>query len=413
MVNFMNYETKFYRFDNWSRADSCWSLSTGPDGRIYAAACVELTPGSSVCVTRYNDTFDRVDYLLELDKVVNDPRDSGRATQCKVHYSFAPSMHDGIMYMATHLSGAPIGHQVYSPWHSWYKSEVFRGSALIAFDTNTDKVLWYETMLPKQGCRCLCHDEELGVLYSLTYPLDHFVIYDLKTRTAYDIGRIGSVNSQAIFLDSHHCAYTASDQGQLLRYDPKTQKLETLPIFLPHEPFQIGWHSVIYDAIASPDGKYIYILTWIADPHLIRYEPDAGPYGKIEDFGRLTQERDTTLPMSTYLNHAGGLVFDNDGMLYVVVSKWNGDNQWEAISNRDLEAYGSVLRIDPDTGSRKEVAKLRRPLPDGSGHYVARGARDGRGDLFFGNVGTIPVGFFKMEMNVNKKNAHLPIRKWG
>lgn len=402
---------KFYRFEEWPGADSCWSLSTGPDGKIYAAACVELTPGSTVCITRYNDTLDKIDYLLEMDKVVNDPRDSGRATQCKVHYSFAPSLHDGIMYMATHLSGPPLGHQVYSPWHSWYRPEVFRGSALVAFDTNTDKVLWYETILPKEGCRCLCHDEELGCLYALTYPLDHFVVYDLKTKTVHDIGRIGSVNSQAIFFDSRHRVYTASDQGQLIRYDPDTQRLETLPIILPHEYFQTGWHSVIYDAVASPDSKYIYLSTWIADPHLIRYEPDKGPYGKMEDFGRLTQERDSTLPMSTYLNHAGGLVFGADGMLYLTISKWKDDTQ--PITTRGLDAYGSVLCIDPETGSRQEVAKLKRPLPDGSAHYVTRGARDRNGDIFFGNVGTVPVGFFKMQMNTKRKDAHLPLRMWG
>ena len=57
-----------------------------------------------------------MDYLFSLDEMVNDPGDSGRATQCKIHYSFAPSMSDGILYMATHLSGPPIDQPAYSPW---------------------------------------------------------------------------------------------------------------------------------------------------------------------------------------------------------------------------------------------------------------------------------------------------------
>ena len=406
-------DISFYRYDNWPKSDSCWSLSTGPDGRIYAAACVECTPGSAVCVTRYNEAKDAIDYILEVDKAVDAPRDSGRATQCKIHYGFAPSPRDGILYMATHLSGAPIGHKFYNPWYSWHRPEVFRGSALIAYDTASDKVLWYDTMLPKEGCRCLCYDDQRDWLYSLTYPRDHFVVYDLKTRTRRDVARIGSVNSQAIFLDARRRAYTADDQGYLVRFDPDRGRLETLPLRLPHEHFQTGWHSVLYDAVASPDHKYVWLVTWIADPHLIRYEPDAGPYGKIEDFGRLTQERDTTLPINTFINHAGGLVFGCDGMLYVVASRWREDNQSEGKQGRKLDGYGAVLRVDPQTGSREEVGRLLRPPPDGTGFYVSRAGRDRNGDLFFGNVGTTPVGFFRMRMNAKRKDAHLPLRMWG
>jgi len=83
----------------------------------------------------------------------------------KIHYSFAPSMHDHVMYMATHLSGPPIDLPVYNPWYSWHdKKRLFRGAALLAFDTQHDRVLWWDTMIPKEGCRCLLHDEERGLL---------------------------------------------------------------------------------------------------------------------------------------------------------------------------------------------------------------------------------------------------------
>ena len=83
----MLYKTKYYSFADHPDSDSCWSLSVDPDGRIYAVACCELTPGGIVKVTRYNENADRLDYLFDFDKIVDDPRDSGRATQCKIHYS--------------------------------------------------------------------------------------------------------------------------------------------------------------------------------------------------------------------------------------------------------------------------------------------------------------------------------------
>ncbi len=117
------YRTSWYPFTGHPDADTCWSVSVGPDGRIYAAACAESVPGGVVKVVRYNEQKDALDYLFSLDEMVDDPGDSGRATQCKIHYSFAPSMSDGVLYMATHLSGPPIDLPAYSPWLSLARSE--------------------------------------------------------------------------------------------------------------------------------------------------------------------------------------------------------------------------------------------------------------------------------------------------
>src|SRR5262249_2044560 len=91
------YRPLWYPVTGHPAADTCWSVSVGPDGRIYAAACAEGVPGGVVKVVRYNENTDALDYLFSLDEMVNDPGDSGRATQCKIHYSFAPSMADGVL----------------------------------------------------------------------------------------------------------------------------------------------------------------------------------------------------------------------------------------------------------------------------------------------------------------------------
>ena len=100
----MAYKVTWYQFTEHPNSDSCWSLSVGPDGRIYAAACCEGVPGGTVKVVRYNEETDALDVLFDLAEMVDDPYNSGRATQCKIHYSFAPSMSDVILYMATHRS---------------------------------------------------------------------------------------------------------------------------------------------------------------------------------------------------------------------------------------------------------------------------------------------------------------------
>jgi len=408
------YKTTWYQFTEHPDSDSCWSLSVGPDGRIYAAACAEGVPGGIVKLVRYNESGDRLDYLFDLDEMVDDPRDSGRATQCKIHYSFAPSMGDGVLYMATHLSGPPIDQPAYSPWRSWHDPErCFRGSALLAFDTATDQVRWWDTLIPKEGCRCLLIDEERGRLYALSYPRDHFIIYDIEKRQGRDLGRIGSINAQLLFLDRRHRVWTTSDYGHLVRYDPDQDRLETSPYRLPHDPeFQDGWHSVFYDAAPAPDGDCVYASTWITQPRLMRIWPEEGEWGRVEDLGLATQKRDPSLSVSMFIDHCGGLTFAGDGQLYYVASRWR-DPVHNPLPPDHKEREGVVWRLDVETLEREEVARLERP--DEFAQYASRGAVDHSGDLFFGHVGPRPTGIFKVWMPEDRKrpDAHLPIRVWG
>ena len=409
-----DYKVKWYEFSEHKDSDSCWALSVGPDGRIYAAACAESVPGGVVKVVRYNEEKDGLDYLFSVDEVVNDPADSGRATQCKIHYSFAPSMRDGILYMATHLSGPPIDQPAYSPWLSWQdEKRCFRGSALLAFDTKSDEVKWWETLIPKEGCRCLLHDEERSLLYALSYPRDHFIIFDTKKRVQRDLGRIGSINSQTLFLDKRHRVWTTNDYGHLIRYDPEKDRLEVSPFVLPHNAeFQTGWHSVFYDVVASPSRDCVYAVAWIANSRLMRIWPNEGDWPRVEDLGPTTQDRDPTVSVDTFIDHCGGLTFAGDGQLYYVASRWR-DPVYNPMPAGHKDREGVVWRLNPATLQREEVARLEHPTE--FAQYASRGAVDHNGDLFFGHVGASPSGIFKVEMPAGRKreNAHLPIRIWG
>jgi hypothetical protein len=406
------YPAKWYPFTQQPDSDSCWALSVGPDGRIYASACAEGVPGGIVKPTRYNEERDNLDYLFDLPAKVDDPPDSGRATQCKIHYSFVPSMHDHVLYMATHLSAPPIDLPRYSPWYSWHdEKRCFRGSALLAFDTRTDQVLWWDTLIPREGCRCLLHDEERGLLYAMSYPRDHFIIYDLRTRKRRDVGRISSINPQCLFLDKQHRVWTSSDYGHLVRYTPETDRLEMSPGLLAHDlNYQTGWHSVFYDIAPSPDRECVYAVTWCPNPHLMRIWPNEGEWPRIEDLGPATQPRDTSFPVDMWVDHCGGMTFAGDGKLYYVASRWRDPKYNPGPAGR---TKGVVWRLDPETLKREEVACLAHPT--GPAHYVSRGAVDHNGDLFFGHVGNTPSGIFKVSMPANRKrpNAHLPIRMWG
>lgn len=412
------YTPRFYQFAERPLSDSCWSLSTGPDGRIYGAACIEHTGGQSVSIVRYRERTDSLEYLFDMDEVSGDLRDSGRATQCKIHYSFAPSARDGILYAATHLSGAPKGEQSYCPWSSWHDPvRAFKGSFVAAYDTAREEVAWCALMIPKEGCRCLCLDEERGWLYAITYPRDHFVIFDTRTRKLTDLGRIGSVNSQCIFLDQRRRACFSDDHGHLVRFDPDRMALETLPFVIPHSWYQNGWHGVLYDAVACPNpddaGDCVYMVPWMVNPRLMRFWPQEGPHGRMEDLGPVNQERDTTLPVSMSLDHSGGLVFGLDGMLYWVKARWAPGDEAQSKGMWSYHGVGVLVRMDPRTLEREDVCVLERE--NSCSHYVSRGARDHAGNLYFGHIGPAPVGLFRVTVPGagQRPDAHLPLRVWG
>jgi hypothetical protein len=325
-------------------------------------------------------------------------------------------MSNGILYMATHLSGAPFDLFSYSPWFYWHdEKRCFRGSALVAFDTSNDQVLWWDTLIPKEGCRCLLHDEERGLLYMVGYPRDHLYVYNIKKKQRRDLGRIGSINTSVLLLDRKHRVWVTNDYGRFVRYDPEKDRLEPKmsPYKLPHnQAIQNGWHTVLYDAVASPDGQCIYAVPWTAYPHLMRIWLDEGEWGRVEDLGPVNQEYDNTLPVDTFIDHCGGLTFGGDGRLYYVGARWK-----EPLEANTTDTEGVVWCMDPQTMQREEVAVLKRP--DGMcAHYVSRGAVDHNGDLFFGSVyhrAGLPVGIFKVHMpeERKKKDSHLPIRMWG
>jgi hypothetical protein len=138
-----------------------------------------------------------------------------------------------------------------------------------------------------------------------------------------------------------------------------------------------------------------------------------GPFGRVEDLGPATQDRDPSVPFSMFLDHAGGLVFDREGKLYWVRSRWTNDREQEADADRQFGAEGVVMRLDPATLKREDVLVLKRP--DGIAQYCSRAARDRHGNLFFANVGRIPVGLFRVEMPGGQPGADAtqPLRSWG
>ncbi|MCK4307405.1 hypothetical protein KAW50_04160, partial [candidate division WOR-3 bacterium] len=238
--------------------DTCWSLITGVDGKIYISVCGEMTGGLSAYLVSYDPETEKVEYLLEVAKVLGIPEDSGEATHAKVHYCLLCD-DEGMLYGATHCTGAPKGDFIWRPWNCWsHPVKHFRGSGIFGYDPKKKEVLFTDFFLPREGSRCMAISNKRRKIYGISYPKDHFFIYDLTEHRLNDLGRIGSVNSRIIFLDPDENAYTADDYGNLIFCDGDKEELKELDIQIPHASFRNGYYTVLRDVVPSPDGESAY-----------------------------------------------------------------------------------------------------------------------------------------------------------
>ena len=242
--------------------DSTWGLCTGHDGKIYIGACGEHVGGLSVFILRYDPDTEELEYLVEVADAIGEPASNGRATQSKIHYCMIPGS-DGKIYCATHASGPPAGHPIWRPWQSWDDEAMrFPGAYIFSFDTKTNAIHNYGIGPKREGSRAMAYDESRRKLYGITWPRNRVYVYFLDERRYEDLGRIGEINPQAIWLDKNGFAYTTDDYGFILRIDPETHEIKKLDAQCPHMPYRKGWHSVPYDVVPSADGETVFGVDW-------------------------------------------------------------------------------------------------------------------------------------------------------
>ena len=381
--------------------DTCWSITTGIDGIIYMAVCGEMTGGLGAYIAAYSPEDDTLSYQLSVADAVGCPVDDGHATHGKIHYCLLPA-EDGTLYAATHCTTPPAGDTIWRPWHTWDDPvKSFSGSRIFSYKPADDSLQFMGDLVPKQSTRCMALNQDRGLIYGITYPQDHFFVYHIDERRTEDLGRIGSVNPQCIFLDNQGNGYTTNDYGFIIRYSVDKGILEELPVQIPHAPHRDGFHTLPYDAVASPDGTAIYGVTWDFDIRLFRYFPEDGKDGRIEDLGA-----PYGTPADTWWDikdeHTGGLVFGLDGFLYYAANLIEDDQK------------SHLIKLNPSTLEREDMGAIHDGdiYPD----HISRATRDYAGNLYFADVGMRPTRVFKYTpvlSNGAAKQERKIIRSWG
>jgi hypothetical protein len=393
----MNYleNLKPIVFSDLPEHDTCWSLITGADKKLYIGVCGEMTGGMSAYVAKYDPESEKIEYLTEMASALRVPPDNGQGSHSKVHYCLNQD-NDGILYAATHCTGAPLGDWIWRPWNCWtHPQKQFSGSGIAALHPNGE-LIFSEIFLPNEGSRCMALAPERKKIYGISYPRNHLFIYDIKKREVRDIGRIGSINPQCIFVDMDENAYTTDDFGKILKCDADKEVISETGVQIPHATFRNGFHNTVYDVVPSPDGKSVYGVTWAWGERLFRYD---FAENKLTDYGKAYG--DESSEWNHIINsHAGGMVFGNDGALYFAVN-----------IEKDGKSAPCLVKMDLESGERKNLGAFHHN--GAPADHISRAAADPAGNLYFAETGNTPTKLFKYTPENTGEIKMKTRRTWG
>jgi len=152
------------------------------------------------------------------------------------------------------------------------KREDYPGGYPMVYDPKTGKTKVYSIPVPHEGINSITPDESRGVAYISTCsdgrpgPGEnaHFLILDLKTGKYRDLFDCRHPYG-FIVVDYLHRAYHPTLGGEIVRYDPKTDKVERLKQTIdgkaPTKESNLAnekGHPINWDI--TPDGKTLYAL---------------------------------------------------------------------------------------------------------------------------------------------------------
>jgi hypothetical protein len=261
----------------------------------------------------------------------------------------------GDVYIGT----SPAGHLLrYTPHHEFDQS-IQIGKPLVVTDLGQP--------VPGESIFALAIDRKSSVVYGLTSPGTHFFQYSIAARKFTDFGVVAKtvpqgekfekerMMSRMLVADPSGNVFCSGENGRFFKFDPKTQKLEELPIRAPAVPGREQWTRV--DAFLLDPSGAIYGGT--SDGYLFRLDPQKLT---VSNLGK---------PLNQY--RIAGLVCGSDGKLYGV--------------GGDQEEMARLFSYDPSTGSYDVLGFIdvnRRPYYTWQAYVIGAMASDRYGTIYLG-----------------------------
>jgi hypothetical protein len=365
-------------FAGLEKMEGNWAaLLAASDGKVYAGLAYH---GGAGHVVYYDSKSGTMHDLGDLNELTGE-QSLHRGPQSKVHAKFGEG-HDGRIYFGTH-AGWWWNHARFAT------KEGYPGAHWMAYDPKTDRVENFGLGVPNEGINTGAYDPKFNRIYGLTNPRAHFVYYDVATKRTVDKGRIDNWESvcRTLGIDDEGNVYGSFGQGQIFRYDPRTDTIRELSVGVPirqkgislgrdYNKSETAWRTVVWDR----ETRRFYGIEESATI-LFSFDPFKGTDGEVQRLGELSIESfhdKREVPFATLT-----LTLGHDRKLYY------------GAAAREFDYGGSVgaapahlVTYDLKTGRTEDLGEMR--LDDGRA-VLGTNAADTAPDGTIYMVGAIEV----------------------
>lgn len=261
-----------------------FSLCEGHNGKIYVGTAAY---GRNSYLVEFDPASEKMRIVLDTHKLVGQ-KATGYAAQAKLHTRnfVGPS---GKIYVGSkqgYLSAAEREAQ-----KRGQKVPVYEGGYVMVYDPARDTAenlgmpMPFSEKLRKagrtegEGVIDVTADETRGLIYVITCEHQHWMLYDVKTRTYRELGPILRDQPNTL-IDAQGRGTAITADFRVARYDPATDRVTVDPLQVGSKPFAefIGPGRVHPDWRITPDGRTAY-LQLLNDLRMFRVDL-SGPSGR-------------------------------------------------------------------------------------------------------------------------------------
>ena len=368
-------QVDFRVFPGLAMMDGNWAaLFAASDGKVYAGLAYHGGDGHLVY---YDSETDRMHDVGNLTALCGESF-LKRGPQSKIHAKFGEGK-DGRIYFGTHGGN----------WWDYARfgaKEGYPGAHWMAYDPKTGRVEDFGLACRNEGINTGAYDPVWNRIYGLTHPRGHFVYYDVAKRVAFDKGRINNFESicRTLGIDDTGNVYGSFGEGQVFKYDPRTDRIVELPPRLPIRPKGISlgrdydksetaWRVVVWDN----ETKKFYGVEESAT-NLFSFDPRSNDVRRLGQLCIPGFEERRDVPYATL-----SLTLTGDRKLYYAAAGREFDYSGSA-----EPATSHLISYDLKTGKTADQGAML--LPDGRRVLGTNAATTGPdGTVYF--VGAIEV----------------------
>ena len=244
-----------------------FSLCEGHNGKIYIGTAAY---GRNSYLVEFDPATEKMRIVLDTHKLVGLPlTPTGYAAQSKIHTRnfVGPS---GKIYV-----GSKQGYPTAVEYEALKRGEeipVYRGGYVMVYDPATDKAENLGMPMPLderkiaagkkegEGVIDVTADESRGLIYVITCEEQHWMLYDMKTKTYRELGPILRDQPNTL-IDAQGRGTAITAEFQIARYDPATDKGTIDPLLVEGKPLAkyLGAKRVHPDWRITSDGKTAYL----------------------------------------------------------------------------------------------------------------------------------------------------------